>query len=223
MAPFQKLRPTASPLFPGIRLRGLTLRTTVVCSLSKSGAARQSAPESELKKVTRIQALAVVVLSVWVGWTLFMWFAATRSFRTVDEVLKSQPSQFSTDVQGLKPEQTREVLRYLASEINRTYFRAYGWGQLVLGTILLVLLAWKTPRNGLNPAIAAVMLFIVIILTLGVMPQIISLGRTIDFIPRTPPPPGYQRFWKLHMMFTGLDGAKLLGGIVLLVRLIAFR
>lgn len=197
------------------------MQVTVVCFLAKSGAARPSGPESERKKLTRIQALAIVVLSVWVGWTLFMWFAATRSFRTVDEVLKSPPSQLSSDVQGLKPEQTREVLRYLASEINRTYFRAYGWGQLVLGTLLLVLLAWKTPRSGLNPAIAAVMLFIVIILTLGVMPQIISLGRNIDFLPRNPPPPGYQRFWKLHMMFTGLDGAKLLGGIVLLIRLIA--
>ena len=179
--------------------------------------------ESELKNVTRIQALSVAVLSLWVGWTLFMWFAATRSFRTVDAVLKSPPSQFRSDVQGMKPEQTREVLRYLASEINRTYFRAYGWGQIVLGTALLLLLAWKTPRNGLDPAIAAVMLFIVIILTMGVMPQIISLGRSIDFVPRTPPPPGYQRFWKLHMMFTGMDGAKLLGGIVLLIRLIAFR
>ena len=170
----------------------------------------------------RIQALSIAILSVWVGWPLFMWFAATRSFRTVDEVLKSPPAQFSSDVRGLKPEQTRGVLRYLASEINRTYFRAYGWGQLVLGSIVLFLLAWKAPRNGLNVAVAATMLFIVIVLTLGVMPQIIALGRNIDFLPRTPPPPGYQRFWKLHMMFTGLDGAKLLGGIFLLVRLIAF-
>lgn len=179
--------------------------------------------ESEMNNVTRIQALSIAVLSLWIGWTLFMWFAATRSFRTVEEVLKSPPSKFSSDVQGLKPEQTREVLRYLASEINRTYFRAYGWGQILLGTVLLVLLGWKTPRHGLNPAIAAFMLFVVIILTLGVMPQIISLGRSIDFLPRTPPPPGYQRFWKLHMMFTGLDGAKLLGGIVLLARLILLR
>ena len=176
-----------------------------------------------MRELTRIQALSIAILSLWIGWTLFMWFAATRSFRTVDEVLKSPPSQFSTEVESMKPEQTREVLRYLASEINRTYFRAYGWGQHVLGTILLVLLAWKTPRSGLNPAIAAIMLFIVIILTLGVMPQIISLGRTIDFLPRNPPPPGYQRFWKLHMMFTGLDGAKLLGGIVLLIRLAVLR
>jgi uncharacterized membrane protein YkgB len=195
------------------------------CSMLLGGrrSARDAVSESELKKVTRIQALSIAVLSLWVGWTLFMWFAATRSFRTVEEVLKSPPPQFSSDVQGLKPEQTREVLRYMASEINRTYFRAYGWGQLVLGTVLLLLLAWKTPRNGLDPAIAAIMLFIVIILTLGVMPQIISLGRSIDFLPRTPPPPGYQRFWKLHMMFTGLDGTKLLGGIALLIRLIAFR
>lgn len=165
--------------------------------------------------------MSIAVLSLWVGWTLFMWFAATRSFRTVDQVLKAPPARFSSDVQGMKAGQTREVLRYLASEINRTYFRAYGWGQLALGSIVLLLLAWKTPRNGLNVAVAAVMLFIVIVLTLGVMPQIIALGRNIDFLPRTPPPPGYQRFWKLHMMFTGLDGAKLLSGIFLLVRLIA--
>ncbi|MEJ2007139.1 MAG: hypothetical protein P8Z30_03130 [Acidobacteriota bacterium] len=173
--------------------------------------------------MTRIHALAIAVLSLWVGWTLFMWFAATRSFRTTEEVLKSPPPQFSNDVQGLGPEKTREVLRYLASEINRTYFRAYGWGQLALGSLLLFLLAWRTPRDAFNPAIAAIMLFIVIVLTLGVMPQIISLGRNMDFLPRNPPPPGYQRFWKLHAMFTGLDGAKLLGGVILLVRLIALR
>lgn len=166
--------------------------------------------------------MSIAVLGVWVGWTLFMWFAATRSFQTVEEVLKSPPAQFSSDVHGLEPRQTREILRYLASEINRTYFRAYGWGQLALGAVLLFLVAWKTPRNGLNVAVAAVMLFIVVLLALGVMPQIIALGRNIDFLPRTPPPPGYQRFWKLHMMFTGLDGAKLLGGIFLLVRLIAY-
>ena len=213
-------RPAASYLESRARLRGLSLQAAVVSFFANPGTQCSRSPESELTKVTRIHALAIVVLTLWVGWTLFMWFAATRSFRTVDAVLKSPPTQFSSDLQGQKPEQTREVLRYLASEINRTYFRAYGWVQLVLGTVLLFLLAWRTPRSGLNPAIAAIMLFIVIILTLGVMPQIISLGRNIDFLPRTPPPPDYQRFWKLHAVFTGLDGAKLLGGVVLLIRLI---
>jgi len=173
--------------------------------------------------MTRVQGISIAILSLWVGWTLFMWFAATRSFRTADRVLKSSPPQFSRIVQSLGPEKTREVLRYLASEINRTYFRAYGRGQIVLGSLLLALVWLKTPRDTFSLAMVAGMFFIVVVLTLGVMPQIIALGRNIDFLPRSPAPPDYQRFWKLHAIFTGLDGAKLLAGLVLLVRLIAFR
>ena len=152
-----------------------------------------------------------------------MWFAATRSFRTADRVLKSPPPEFSRIVQSLSPENTREVLRYLASEINRTYFRAYGWGQIALGIVLLALVWIKTPHDTFTLVMVAGMLFIVLVLTLGVMPQITALGRNIDFLPRTPAPPDYQRFWKLHATFTGLDAAKLLAGLILLVRLIAFR
>ncbi len=172
--------------------------------------------------MTRVQGISIAILSLWVGWTLFMWFAATRSFRTADQVLKSPAPEFSRIVQGLGPERTREVLRYLASEINRTYFRAYGWGQIALGSILLVLVYFKAPRDTFALAVVAGMVFLVLVLTLGVMPQIIALGRNIDFLPRSPAPPNYQRFWKLHAIFTGLDGAKLLAGVVLLVRLIAF-
>src|SRR5512146_146515 len=96
--------------------------------------------------MTRVQGISIAILSLWLGWTLFMWFAATRSFRAADRVLKSPPPQFSRIVQSLSPENTREVLRYLASEINRTYFRAYGWGQIALASVLLALLLLQTPR-----------------------------------------------------------------------------
>lgn len=172
--------------------------------------------------MTKVQGLSIVILSLWIGWTLFMWFAATRSFRTTDRVLKSPAPEFSHIVQGLNPEKTREALRYLASEINRTYFRAYGWGQIVLGGLLLALVYFQKPQDKFVLVVVALMVFVVLVLTLGVMPQIISLGRSIDFLPRNPSPPGYQRFWKLHAIFTSLDGAKLLAGIVVLVRLIGF-
>lgn len=173
--------------------------------------------------MTRVHGISIALLSLWVGWTLFMWFAATRSFRTADRVLKAPPPEFGRIVQGLSPEHTREALRYLASEINRTYFRAYGWGQVVLGIVLLTLVWLKSPRDTFSVVMVAGMLFIVLVLTLGVMPQIIALGRNMDFLPRSPAPPGYQRFWKLHAAFTGLDATKLLAGLALLVRLIAFR
>lgn len=147
-----------------------------------------------------------------------MWFAATRGFRTVDRVLTASSSEFQQAVQPLGHDRARVVLRYLASEINRTYFRFYGWIQILLG-ILLVLLVWRqVPRDTVALALAGVMLCLVLILTLVIQPQIVSLGRSIDFVPRNPAPPVMPRFWMLHGAFTGLDGVKFLTGLGLLIR-----
>jgi Domain of unknown function (DUF4149) len=168
--------------------------------------------------MTRIQALAISILGVWLGWTLFMWFLAGKSFSTVDRVLHASNPSFAEAARPMSPEQTRLVLRHLASEINRAVFRAYGWGQIALGALLLFLLSRQTPRDTFSLVLAGTMLALVLILTLVVTPQIVSLGRSIDFLPRDPAPPGFQKFWMLHGAFTGLDGVKLLAGLVLLGR-----
>ena len=170
--------------------------------------------------MTRIQASAIAILGVWLGWTLFMWFLAGRSFRTVERVLESSNPQVAETARPLAPDKERELLRHLASEINRTIFRAYGWAQIVLGALLLILFIQQAPRDNFGLALAGIMLALVLVLTFVVTPQIISLGRSLDFVPRTPPPPEFKRFWMLHGAFTGLDGLKLLAGLVLLGRLI---
>jgi hypothetical protein len=62
------------------------------------------------------------------------------------------------------------------------------------------------------------MMGLVLILTFAITPMIISLGRSIDFVPRNPPPPVMPRFRALHGAFTGLDGLKFLGGLGLMIR-----
>jgi hypothetical protein len=173
--------------------------------------------------VTRIQASAIVILAVWVGWALFMWFLAGRSFRTVDRVLTNSNPQVAEAARPLAPEKERELLRHVASEINRTVFHAYGIAQIALGLILVSLFFVKTPRDNFGLVLAVTMLGLVLVLTLVVTPQITSLGRSLDFVPRTPPPPEFKRFWMLHGAFTGLDGLKLLAGLFLLGRLILKR
>jgi len=166
----------------------------------------------------RTQVLAVAILGAWLASTLAMWFAATRSFRTVDRVLKGGASQFVELVRPLGDDSTRLVSRYIASEINRTLFWGYGALQIALG-VALFLLVWRAiPRQSLDIGLAAAMLVIAVVLTLVITPMIVSLGRSIDFLPRNPPPPVMPRFWALHGSFTALDGAKLLAGIVLLIR-----
>jgi len=147
-----------------------------------------------------------------------MWFVAAASFSTVDRVLRDSNPQFAEVARQLGKDKTRVWLRFLASEINRTCFHAYGWAQVVLGVLLVLALLRQTPRDTVGLLIAGAMLVLVLVLTLIVTSKIMALGRSIDFVPRDPPPPEMARFRKLHAVFTGLDGFKLLAALALLVR-----
>lgn len=166
----------------------------------------------------RWQVLAIAILGAWIMSTLCMWFAATRSFATVESVLKRAEPQFLEATKPLGEASTRVVLRYMAAEINRTLFWGYGALQIGLGAVLFLLLLRQKPRNAVDVGVVATMLALSVILTLVITPWITSLGRSIDFVPRNPPPPVMPRFWALHGSFTGLDGVKLLAGIGLLIR-----
>jgi len=162
--------------------------------------------------------LKVAILSAWLILTPVMWFAATKSFSTVDRVLQAANPQFRDAIKGMAEGESRVVLRHLASEINRSFFWGYGLAQIVLGGVLLLLL-WRTiPRDTLGFGLVCFMLALVLILTLVLTPMIISVGRSIDFVPRNPPPPVMPRFWALHGAFTGLDAVKFLAGFGLVVR-----
>ena len=166
----------------------------------------------------RTSMLKVTLLSAWLVATPFMWFAATKSFATVDRVLRTANPQFVEATKGMAEGQARIVMRYVASEINHAYFWGYGLAQAVLGGVLLLLLWRESPRDSLGFGVVCAMMALVLILTLVLTPMIVSLGRSIDFVPRNPPPPVMPRFWALHGAFTGLDGMKFLAGLGLLIR-----
>ena len=166
----------------------------------------------------RNQLMATAVLGIWIGINLFMWFGAGTSFSTVNRVLQAPNPQFAKITQNLSASDTRELMRHLASEINRTLFKAYNWTQVVLGIALLFLVMRQTPRDTTALALSGMMLVLVLTLTLVVTPQMVMLGRSLDFALRDPLSPEMARFHTLHGAYTGLDGVKLLAGLTLLVR-----
>jgi hypothetical protein len=166
----------------------------------------------------RSQVLAAAILGAWIMSTLCMWFAATRSFATVERVMKGGQPQFVEITKPLGEASTRMVIRHMASEINRTLFWGYGALQTGFGVLLFLLVLRQTPRHTLDISLVATMLAFSLILTLVLTPLITSVGRSIDFLPLNPPPPVMPRFWMLHGSFTSLDGVKLLAGIGLLIR-----
>ncbi|MGH9342609.1 MAG: hypothetical protein ACRD19_02425 [Terriglobia bacterium] len=163
----------------------------------------------------RRQAIALFIVSLWIGWTLFMWFAATRSFRTATRMWQKPQPELAQLLKPLGENASLTVLRRFAGEVNATDFRAYGLAQVILGALLLLLLLWQRPRDNTALALVGVMLVLVFILALFIAPEIASLGRTLDF---NPSPDRMAQFWTLHGAYTGLDGVKLLAGVVLAAR-----
>jgi hypothetical protein len=168
--------------------------------------------------MARGQVLAIVLLGIWLGLTFGTWYAAAGSFSTTRRVLEGRQRDVAEAMELLGAEWSRLVLRHLTSEINRTYFRAYGWAQAALGVLLLAALAAARPRDVTALVVVGAMFVVALVLTFYLTPQITELGRQIDFVPRDPPPPEYARFRMLHGAFTALDGAKTLAGLGLVVR-----
>ena len=84
------------------------------------------------------QRWALVVMGAWLMGSVAMSVVATENFYTVDRLLAaSSNGRFSSMVQTLGPAASRELLRYLSSELNRLYFQMWNVAQLILAGLAL--------------------------------------------------------------------------------------
>ncbi len=162
------------------------------------------------------------LMGAWMMGSIVVAFVATQNFRTVDRVL-SAPAEADLwrKLDGkISREDARMILRHLASEMNRFYFRAWEGAQLLLGGLVLILLIRSDRSDVLTGSLVVALLVIVGVFILFLTPQIVALGRRLDFASRTPPPPEYARFWRFHITYTALEVVKLLLGAAVVVRLL---
>jgi hypothetical protein len=151
-----------------------------------------------------------------------MAIVATQNFYIIDRLLENQVNpDFRNAVETLGAADARDLLRYLSSEINRLYFQYWSVAQLAIG-ILTLWLVTKLPARPFAKARWSIiaMLGIVLFLTVAITPQVVTVGRALDFIPRDPPPPSLRTFGLLHAAYTVLDLVKLILGIMVTVWLV---
>src|SRR5262245_49533174 len=127
-------------------------------------------------------------MGVWLTGTVAMAVVATENFYTIDRLLEARPNPaFAADIDKFGHDATRELLRYLSSELNRLYFQLWNLVQLAAG-ILALWLVVKLPAASGPKWWIVWMLAIVLFLTALITPFILSVGRSmIDFVPREPP------------------------------------
>ena len=157
---------------------------------------------------------AVVLISVWIAGTVAVAIVATQNFYTIDRLLESSPNvSFQRSVEKAGYDQARELLRYLSSELNRLYFQYWNLAQVAIGilTLWLVVKVWGASKA--KWAIVS-MLAVVLLMTAWITPQMLSVGRRLDFIPRDPMPPDLRTFGLLHAAYTLMDVIVLILGVL---------
>jgi hypothetical protein len=164
------------------------------------------------------QRWALVLVGAWIAGSLCTSVVATENFYTIDRLLAAPPNaSFSSAVQQLGAPQARDLLRYLSSELNRLYFRLWNLAQIGIGLLTLWLLAARAPRaDRTSRAVGTVMamLAVVVLMLAYLTPQIVAIGRSLDFVPRDPAPPAMRTFWVLHAAYTSLEMLKLAAGFL---------
>ena len=143
----------------------------------------------------------------WIAGSLFMIMVATENFRSVDRLLAA-PAGASALAGKLGHDDARTFLRYHVSEQNRWYFEHWEWMQIVLLGALLAA-AWQ--GRSLRIA-AALMLALLAAQRFYITPEIVRIGRLIDFAPQAPE---RQTFWQFHGAYAGIEVTKLALGFFL--------
>ena len=163
------------------------------------------------------QRWAMFAMGVWLAGNVMVAVVAAENFYTVDRLLAGSTNRvFTSEVARVGHPQARDLLRYLSSELNRRYFQLWNATEVALGVLVLWLIARgpsaATIRWGVLGMVGLVVLAIV-----WLTPEIVSVGRSLDFVPRDPAPPALQRFWMLHGIYTLLEGCKLVVGVIVSV------
>ncbi len=145
--------------------------------------------------------------------SLFMIFVATQNFQTVDRVLASPPQEAAQMFQTLGHDNSRLLLRYLAGEENRLFFVTWELAAIALGIGLTAILLFVL-RSGLLAGLAGGMVIIALFQHFRVTPEMIAMGRLIDFGTGAGSV-AYTQFWRLHGLYGVLEVVKL--GLVIVV------
>lgn len=157
---------------------------------------------------------AIFCMAVILTGTVFIVVIATQNFYTIDRLLESSSVPVFRDAAAsLDHPSLRELLRYSSSELNRLYFQLWNLAEIALGLGALYLVrrlpGAKKPVYGI-----VAMLGVVLFLTAAITPYIVSIGRSLDFMPREPAPPGMRTFGLLHATYSVLTLVNLVLGVL---------
>lgn len=142
------------------------------------------------------------VLGIWIGGSVILGSVVAYNFAGIEDLFTRNPAL--AEHAGFDPADTdakkTSVLWVHSSELNRVFFDVWNRTQLVLGALAIGLAMWS--RAGRVPLLLLTIATALVALThWGIEPSVVELGRQLDFLPRTPPPPILETFQQYHRAY----------------------
>jgi len=157
----------------------------------------------------RLNPLLHLVLGVWLGGSVILGAIVAYNFSGVDDLFARNPrlqerAGFAPDDVDAKKS---SLIWVHSSELNRVFFEAWNRAQLVLGG-LAVLLAVLGRTGRLSIVLLTTATALVGVIHLVLEPQIVELGRQLDFLPRDPAPPILEDFQRYHGIYFATESVR---------------
>jgi hypothetical protein len=163
------------------------------------------------------------ILGIWLGGSVILGAVVSYNFAGIDDLFARNPrlqehAGFAPDDLAAKK---TSLLWVHSSELNRVFFDAWNRSQLVLGGLAVLLAVWGRARR-LPIVLLTAAVALVAVTHWAFEPQIVELGRQLDFLPRDPPPPMLAEFQRYHGIYFAAEtvrfGLVLVATLLLMVR-----
>jgi hypothetical protein len=148
--------------------------------------------------------LACFLLGMWLAGGIFMAWIATQNFREVDRLLSRADPVATLRLKPLGAD-ARMTLRYQASEQNRRLFRTWETVQILFGASFFLLLLFGSRENKFTLVGVLLLIALVLVQKFVLTPELIALGRMIDFVPPDIKSPDRSKFWVIHSAYSGVE------------------
>jgi len=147
-----------------------------------------------------------------------VWIAGD-SFRAVDRLLLQPDPAAAIHLKTLGPGGARTLFRYQVSEQNRAAFQTWEGIQLGLGLAFFLFLLLGTKEGKFPMILVLLMLGMVVAQRFLLTPELIGLGRNLDFAPVGTALHEREKFHVVHLGYTGVEIAKWLTGLLLAAKM----
>jgi hypothetical protein len=163
--------------------------------------------------------LACFLLGIWLAAGLVLAWVAGENLHQVDRLL-SRADPAATLRFAPLGENARPIMRFQASETNRELFATWENVQLFYGTMVFGLILFGSRENKYVLGGILVLMALVVAQRFILTPELVHLGRLIDFVPATAPSAERNQFWVVHKAYVAVEAVKwmlllaLTGGMV---------